>query len=158
MKTCHAIAMLAMLAVVGLLGGAEEKAAAPGAAERARSILIPAMKMDEGTPAEAIRLLRELAVAHDPAKEGLGFVLQISPAGKALMDRPTVSFDLSRITLDQAIRYVCMAAGLHYRFDQNAVILSDVPLPRGAFETRVYDLAPGVLKPRPTRPKPKKID
>jgi len=129
-----------------------------GTRERARGILVPAFKLEEATPAEAFKEIRRIALAHDPAKQGLGFAFQLTPAGKARMTRPSVDLHLNHITLDQVIKYTCLASGLHHRFDQSAVVVSDRPFPAAKMRTRAFHMSPDTIAPRHTRPKPKKID
>lgn len=139
-------------------GKAGVPASSAGTRERARAIVVPTFKLEEATPAEAIKEIRRLALKHDPTRQGLGFAFQFTPAGKARLTRPSVDLHLRNITLDQVIKYVCLASGLHHRFDANAVVISDRPFPAAKMQTRAFHMSPDAAVPRHTRPKPKKID
>jgi hypothetical protein len=65
---------------------------------------------------------------------------------------------MKRMHLADVIRYTCMASGLKYLFEDNAVIIYDSRRAPGGMKTRAYNVAPGVFNSRRTRKHPQKID
>ncbi len=129
-----------------------------GTRQLARQLVVPEFKMAEATPAAAFEQMRALSKTLDPAKQGLNFVFQMTPAGKDLLQQPGITMDLTNISIEKLVEYTCMAGSLHYRFDDRAIVIADRPLPDSAMQTRVFNVAPGVVDPERTRPKAKKID
>ena len=142
-----------LLAVVLGLGVARAETAA-----LARKIVVPEFRIADATPADVFQRLRDLARELDPARQGLNFVFRVSPEGQAIMRQPSVTMELRNIPLDKLVEYTCLAAGLHYRFAEEAVIIADQPLPEGEMRTRVFQVAPGVVDPPRTRPPAQPID
>lgn len=129
-----------------------------GTRQLARQLVVAEFKVEEATPAAAFEQMRTLSKTLDPAKQGLNFVFQMTAAGKNLLQQPGITLDLTNISIEKLVEYTCMAGGLHYRFDDRAVVIADRPLPESAMQTRVFNVAPGVVDPERTRPKAKKID
>ena len=65
------------------------------------------------------------------------------PEAAAMGKRITLTLD--RIPLGEAIRYICLAAGLKYRVDTNAVIIAGKNVPFEEVETRFYSVEAGVI-------------
>lgn len=128
-----------------------------GTATLARRIVVPEFKVEEGTPSEVFQRIRELARAHDPARQGLNVVFRLTPGGQAILREPGLTMELRDIPLDKLVEYICMASGLHYRFAEEALIVADRPLPEGAMRTRVFKVAPGVVDTPRSRPRPEGI-
>lgn len=129
-----------------------------GMRQVARSIVVPEFKAEEATPAAVFEQVRTLSKTLDPGKQGVNFIFQMTAAGKNVLQQPGVTMDLSNISVEKLIEYVCLASGLHYRFDDNAIIIADQALPESGMRTRVFNVAPGVVDPERTRPKAKSID
>ncbi len=138
--------------VLGLAAARAETAAL------ARKIVVPEFTVEQATPVEVFQRLRDLAKEFDPARQGVNFVFRMTPEGHAIMRQPLVTMELRNIPLDKLVEYTCLAAGLHYRFAGEAVIIADQPLSEGEMKTRVFQVAPGVVDPPRTRPPAKPID
>lgn len=129
-----------------------------GTREQARRIVVPEFKVEEATPATVFQRIRTLAKELDPENQGVNLVFQMTPAGKAAMQEPGINMELRNVSVEKLVEYACLAAGLHCRFDEQAVIVADQLLPADAMRTRVFNVAPGVVDPERTRPKAKKIE
>lgn len=124
----------------------------------ARKIVVPEFRVADATPTDVFQRLRDLAKELDPARQGLNFVFRVTPEGQAIMRQPSVTMELRNIPLDKLVEYTCLAAGLHYRFAEEAVIIADQPLAEGEMRTQVFQVAPGVVDPPRTRAPAKPID
>jgi hypothetical protein len=124
----------------------------------ARKLLVREFRAEKATPAEVFQRLRDLSKELDPAHQGLNFFLQTTPGGKDIMQQPVITIDMRNIPLDRLVGYICLSAGLHYRFAEEAVIIADQPLPAGEMRTEVFKVAPGVVDTPRTRPPAKRID
>ena len=85
-----------------------------------RSIVLPTIKFQETAIPDAVRFLRRRSVELDPDGEGVNILLQL-PADTS---GRTVTMDMDSIALGEAIRYICMAAGLRFRVEANAVVVT----------------------------------
>jgi len=129
-----------------------------GMRQVARGIVVPEFKAEEATPAAVFEQVRTLSKTLDPDKQGVNFVFQMTADGKNVLQQPGITMQLSNISVEKLVEYACLAAGLHYRFDENAIIIADRALPENGMSTRVFNVAPGVVDPERTRPKAKSID
>jgi hypothetical protein len=152
MKTLNGRAAMLLLALV--LGGA----CLAGTRDQARRIIIPEFNAEDASPDSVFKQVRALSKTYSPDKKPLNFIYRFTPAGKQVLTQPSVTMELSNISAEKLIEYVCMATGLRCRFDDKAVIIGDRALPKAPMETRVYRVAPGVVDPPRTRPHAKPID
>jgi len=136
-----AFAAIVLLASVAWAGDAREKAS---------SIVAPGMEVENATVETVFEQLREDSVALDPDGEGVNFLFQADEENGTAYKQRTITLDFTNMPLGDVIRYVCMAAGLHYKVEERAIIIADKTLALDKMETRFYPVAPGVFKTRPT--------
>jgi hypothetical protein len=149
MKGCVPAALLVLFLGFGCLAGTRDQA---------RRIMIPEFNVEDASPNSVFKRIRVLSKTYSPDHKALNFVYRCTPAGKKVLVQPSVSMQLSNISAEKLIEYVCMATGLKCRFDEKAVIVGDQALPKAPMETRVFQVAPGVVDPPRTRPRAKRID
>ncbi len=131
----------AALAGAASLADADTVPPRPGARELAEAIRLPEWRTEGSTVAEALDQLQGVAQQADP--RGRELRLAILEAGGA--DVPRITLNLRNVTLWDALRYTAMAAGLHLRVDENAIVLSRHAPAEGRLITRVYPVMPAVL-------------
>lgn len=151
----HTLASAACL--LGLVSAAPLRAAG-GMEAKAETIVIPHLEVDDVTVEDVFALLRSRSKDLDPDHRGVNFVFKFSAAGRKIFTERTLTLKLDRIPLSDVIRYTCMASGLRYLFEDNAVIIYDSTQAPTEMNTKAYDLAPGVLDSRRTRKRAKDID
>ena len=135
---------------VGLMAG--DVFADQSATRRMRSTEIPRLQFRAVGVDDVFETLTTLAREADPEGTGVN-ILYLGPEGA---DAPRITLSLRRVTLYDAIRYVTQAAGLHYRIDENAVVITAAPAPSARVETRVYPVQPAfkeLLEEEPETPK-----
>ena len=120
-------------------------------AEKLRSIVIPAVTLEDASIQAVVEFLREESRKLDPDHEGVNFLLHPSLAAKQTTARGGITLNFGRMPLGEVVRYVCLAAGLEYKIDDNAVIIADRGVPLDRMETRFYSVNAGVLDTTPTR-------
>ncbi len=87
---------------------------------------------------EAFRTLS--AMSRDATDDEGGVnIVYMGPEGEAA---PKVTLSLRRVSLYDAIRFITDATGLHFRIDDNAVIISDQPFRSERIITRFYPVQP----------------
>lgn len=122
---------------------------------RLQSTIIPVVELKDATVDDVVAYLRRQSAALDRDGRPLNFLLVLPPERNREIRARTVTMSLNRIPLLDVIRYFCLAAGLHFRLEDEAVILTDAPSAApGTMESRAYPLAPGVLDAKPTRDRP----
>ncbi|MFM9198090.1 MAG: hypothetical protein ACKOWG_20585 [Planctomycetia bacterium] len=87
--------------------------------KKMRAIMIPTLEFGDLPVEDAAATLRDYARKADPDKRGVNIVV-VNPVGHAA----SLSLELRNISLYDALRYSCEAAGLSMRIDDNAVVIS----------------------------------
>ena len=82
--------------------------------------------------------LSEMAQEADADGVGINIIYK-GPTGD---DAPKITLTLRRVSLYDAIRYICEVAELHYRIDKSAVVISDKETPSERIVTRFYPVMP----------------
>jgi hypothetical protein len=142
--------MLVLVCCAGLLAGDTVES-------RAARILIPAIDVEDASPRAVFEFLKEQSKAADPEGKGLNMLFRFAPAGQKIFDEGTITLKLNNVPLSDVVRYVCLATGLLYSYDANALMVFDATTPR-PMETRVYRLGVGVVDSPRTRPRAHSID
>jgi len=124
---------------------------AGSATEKVRSIVIPAVTLEDASVQAVVEFLREESRKQDPDHGGVNFLLHPSLAANQTASHRGITLSFSRMPLGELVRYVCLAAGLQYKIDDNAVIIADRGAPLDRMETRFYSVNAGVLDSMPTR-------
>ena len=102
---------------------------------------IPRVQFRDADLEEVVDSLRLLSERHDPAGEGVNIINSVPRDHQ--VHRITLS--LRRISLLDAIRYVTEAAGLTYRIDDRAVIITTRDERPDRIETRMYPVQPSFM-------------
>ena len=90
--------------------------------KKMRAITIPELEFGDLSVKDAVASLRDYARKADPDKRGVNIVL--GDPNLAIADGSFLSLELRDISLYDALRYSCEAAGLSMRIDDNAVVIS----------------------------------
>ena len=93
--------------------------------KKMRAITIPELEFGDLSVKDAVASLRDHARKADPDKRGVNIVL--GDPNLAFDGGPSLSLELRDISLYDALRYSCEAAGLSMRIDDNAVVISFDP-------------------------------
>lgn len=62
----------------------------------------------------------------------------LAPAAGASLNVPNITLNLRRASVLAAVKYICEVAGLHYRLEENAVIITPANVVVGTVITRLY--------------------
>ncbi len=126
--------IVALVCIITLFAEASEGSAR----ERVRETTIPTVQYRDLGVDSAFEQLSEASRTADPEGHGVNIVYS-GPEGDAA---PRITMSLRRVTLYDAIRYITQVAGLYYRIDDNAVIISDEPFRADRITTRIYPVQP----------------
>jgi beta-lactamase regulating signal transducer with metallopeptidase domain len=93
----------------------------PGGAafEKAATIILPKIELQEATLTDTITFLRQKAKDLDADKQGVNLILEPATADR----EPRISLSLTNIPLSEALRYVAQLAGCEIVADDNAITL-----------------------------------
>jgi hypothetical protein len=132
--------------------------AAAGTVEsRADKIMIRALDVEDTSPREVFEFLKEQAKVADPEGKGINMLFRFTPKGQRIFDEGTITLKLNDVPLSAVVRYVCLATGLLYSYDANALMVFDSKTAQ-PMETRIYHLGVGVVDSPRTRQKAKSLD
>ncbi len=143
-----AVSLLALAASLGAAGTMER---------RAKRILIHAIDVEDASPKEVFQFLQEQSKKADPDGVGVNMLFRFSPAGLKTFTGNTITLKMNNVPLSELVRYVCLATGLLYSYDDHALMVFDRTAPQ-AMDTRVYNLNAGILDSTRTRHKAKHIE
>jgi tetratricopeptide (TPR) repeat protein len=110
-----------------------------------RNTHLPLLNFEQASIEEAISFLRSKSVELDfidPNKVGVNFILNTK--GKTIAP---ITMELRDVPLVVALDQVCALAGLSYRVDDYAVVISSIDGSGNALETRVFKPDPNFLDP-----------
>jgi hypothetical protein len=141
-----------------LLLGCAWLASAGTVESRAARILIRTIDVEDTSPREVFEFLKEQAKAADPEGKGQNMLFRFTPAGQRIFEESTVTLKLNNVPLNAVVRYVCLASGLLYSYDENALMVFDSKAAQPRMETRVYHMGAGVVDSPRTRQKAKSLD
>lgn len=107
------------------------------------------LEVEEVSIRDVIKLLQEKARAADPDSQGVNILLL---ADAQVLDSK-VTLRLDRVPMLEAVRYLCLGSGLHYRVEKDALIIFDKKTAPDLtpMETRSFHVPPSVLKPQKTK-------
>ena len=127
-------------------------AGGPGkAAAKARNIVVPKVEVQDVAFGDVIDGLQAESRRLDPDHEGVNIMLNVPPEKLPQLREQRITMSFRNLPLGDAIRYVCMAAGLHYKVEKNAIIIAHKDIPIERMETRFYPVPAGVFSSKPTR-------
>lgn len=157
MQSCLRIPWVLVVTVCSVLPSLPPAVAGGETAEKAARLILPRLKFEDATVQDVVAFLRQQSKRLDPEKEGINFLLELDSRITA-QARGTITMDMRNIPLSEAIRYVCMAAGLQYRIEEYAVIIADRNVPLGEMQTRFYPVKGGVFNSFRTRKRFKRLE
>ena len=140
LQSCSILLRKALMWVLmlGLAGVAAGPAEGRSAREQVRAMNLPRVEYRDARISDAFEQLADAARGADPDEVGINIVYR-GPTGEAA---PRITMSLRRVSLYDAIRYLTQVAGLYYRIDDNAVIISDEPFRPDQIITRMYPVQP----------------
>lgn len=146
----------ALALLLGLCAGLAGAATVEG---RASQIRIRSIDVEEASPREVFEFLREQSKAADPEGKGLNFIYRFTPAGRKIFDGGAVTVKLNDVPLSAVVHDVCLATGLLYSYDENALLVFDAATPQQQpMVTKVYRVGAGVVDSPRTRPKARSLE
>jgi len=139
--------------------------------KKMESIIIPQLSFRQANIEDVVDFLVTNSVSGDPEGTGVNIILKIDGGSGAAVDVPaaapadafgesdaafdaapvasssvpTISLNLRRITLLDAIKYVTEVADLRYRLEENVVIITPANVVSGRVITRMYPVQPSIL-------------
>ena len=100
------------------------------------NIVIPHISF-EGVPVvDAIMFLRDESKRLDPSGKGINIIMKFDPTKSP--DAHMTNYIMDQIPLKKAIEDICIKAGVFYKFDRYAVIISSSPLTGANLITKVF--------------------
>lgn len=132
--------------------------------KKLKTIVIPKVQFADARVSTVIEYLKQRSRELDPQGAGVNFVLILKPAKTeprkpkpqaATSDEtflptapvePLVTLDLDAIPLGDAVRLVCMQAGLTYNVETHAVVVMDKTVTRTKMELRIFSVDPSLFK------------
>ena len=154
----------------GPLGGPRVSTTVSGSRKlekRMQEIVIPSIEFRQANIVDVVDFLVEASIAGDADAHGVNIILNLklpneNPAAQGegdegfegMVDAPldqggalisTITLNLRRVSLLDAIRYITEVAGLKYRIEENAVIITPAGVVYGQVITRLYPVQPSIL-------------
>jgi general secretion pathway protein D len=148
--------------------------AAPGQRalrEKMQAILIPSIEFRQANVVDVITFLQQASVANDPGGSGVSFILKLgaggtaspaaptdasdpwatpsadgaeAPLGTASASTPSITLNLRRVSLLDAIKYITELASLRFRIEEYAVIIVPMNAVIDQMATRFYPVQPSI--------------
>ncbi len=112
-------------------------------AEKLRGIIVPRIALTDTSIAEAVAYLRRKSIELDPEPDERLRGVNIIWNGAGGDASRLVTLDLRNVSLGDAIRAVCDAAGVRFRSDGAIIVVSRTG--GGGMETRQFRVPPGFL-------------
>ena len=150
--------MRAACLVALLVGCLLPAVSARGVEAKASRIIIPDLAMEEASARDVLEFIQEYAKQHDPEGQGISILCRLSPAGRQLFEKKSITLRLNNVPFTEVVRYVHLMTGLNSRYDQHALMVFDGGAAAQPMETRVYRLGAGIVDSPRTRARPEPID
>lgn len=110
--------------------------------EKAQGLIIPSVEFNELSVLDAVDFLRRKSKEVDPDRNGVQLMIQgLSKMQSAEGPGKTVTFALQNIPLLEAIRYLCLNAGLKYRINEKRQVIVIGPeeeISKGDTKDKIY--------------------
>lgn len=123
--------------------------------------ILPLVKVREATVRDLLDFLHAKSIEldnteSDPLRKGVNMVVKLEtapvpdapapddPASPVSVSDTRITLSLTNIPLAEALRYVCELAGLKYRVEPHAVVITPLSQP-GGFSTHQYQVPKGFL-------------
>lgn len=141
-------AMIQFTGAVLLLAVMAGSAVAHGndAGQKAARIIVREVDFEEASIDQIVEWIRHYSARVDPEGVGINVLVRRGDEDRGPSQTARVTLALSNVPLSEMIRYVCMAAGMNYRFEETAVIIADPSVPMAKMETRFYPVSGDLLR------------
>lgn len=126
-------------ASAGKSGGRE------GIVDKLRSYRMPKVEFQQATIVEILELLRLRSRDLDPQGKGVDFVLNVPDDSR----QRQITLTLADVPLEEVLRYVCEAAGVSYRVEEHAVMISSLSEKNATLITRSFRVPPDFIQNSP---------
>ncbi len=143
-------------AELGALFGARAQASSAVAAGRdsildqLRNYRLPKVEFLQVTIMDVLELLRIRSRDLDPKGKGVDFVPNIPDESR----QRQISLTLSDVPMEEVLRYACEAAGVTYRVEQHAVMITSQSEKNAAMVTRSFRVPPDFIQNTPAAAPP----
>jgi|GEM_PF-115113 len=116
-----------------------------GIVDKLRSYRMPKVEFQQATIVEILELLRLRSRDLDPQGKGVDFVLNLPDDSR----QRQITLTLADVPLEEVLRYVCEAAGVSYRVEEHAVMISSLSEKNATLITRSFRVPPDFIQNSP---------
>ncbi|MBK8091440.1 MAG: tetratricopeptide repeat protein [Verrucomicrobiaceae bacterium] len=103
---------------------------------------MPRVEFEKATIDEVIELLRLRSRDLDPQGKGIDFVISLPDENR----KTPISLSMQNVPMDEVLRYVAQLAGVTYRVEQHAVVISSFGEQNTAMITRSFRVPPDFIQ------------
>jgi len=123
--------------------------------EKLENIILSKIDFDKASVSSVLTYLNKESKILDTSDDhsGINIILKLSSTQK---EPKLVTIQFDNIPIGEAIKYICLAAGLKYRIEDQAVIIGDSSIEQ--METRFYQTNSGLINSIVTNLEPIKTD
>lgn len=156
--------------------GIKKQSPSEALVEKMQSLIIPKLEFRQAAIADVVDFLVKASAENDPEGEGVNIILKgidstttaSAPAAASSGDDwgddwgddgasdafasagagspDGITLNLRRISVFEAIKYITEVAGLKYRIEDRAVIITSLDAPTGSLLTRIYPVEPSIIE------------
>lgn len=141
LKSFFALFLLCALVLPGFAN--TEREAKREVLRKLERTTIPRISYDDVRVRDALRDLRDRIRQLD-LRPDIPFNMIVRAEEKVLDAR--ITLELENLPAGEAIRYMCIAAGLHYRVESHAIVVFDAAAQVDRMETRVFHIDPSLIR------------
>lgn len=116
-----------------------------GITTKLRSYRLPKVEFEQATLIEILELLRLRSRDLDPMGKGVDFVLNVPEESRGRQ----ISLTLNDVPLEEVLRYICESAGVTYRVEEHAVMISSLSEKNATLITRSFRVPPDFIQNSP---------
>lgn len=113
--------------------------------DKLRNYRMPKVEFQQATIVEILELLRLRSRDLDPQGKGVDFVLNVPDDSR----QRQITLTLADVPLEEVLRYVCEAAGVTYRIEAHAVMISSLSEKNATLVTRSFRVPPDFIQNSP---------
>ncbi len=157
---------IGLIAAFAGTAAAQGTKASPSLRKKLKNIIIPKISFEDTPVSTVLKFLKDRSRELDPDGSGINFLLLLrapkqtkqAPRKRSKSDKgkdkkeeeyeePTVTMEFNNIPLGEAIRYICVGAGLRYKSEEHAVVIMAPGIAHSNFETRFFSIDPRLFTP-----------
>ena len=113
--------------------------------DKLRNYRLPKVEFQQATIVEILELLRLRSRDLDPLGKGVDFVLNVPDDSR----QRQITLTLTDVPLEEVLRYVCESAGVAYRVEEHAVMISSLSEKNATLVTRSFRVPPDFIQNSP---------